>query len=185
MTKTILAAGMIGFLFFHAFCNGYVELERWSKEHAVTPVYQAAVKKLGLQAIPPLIPAPPPKTLRQIIREEAEEQKLNPAVAFAIVDIESRWEPTAVSEAGALGLMQVMPQHAKSFCGLASKSELLIPEKNAHCGIKVFNELRTKHSDLYTVLRIYNCGYAAVSGRCKKAEEYIQKFNKALMSETN
>lgn len=182
MIKPILAAGAAGFVFLHAFANSWVELERWTHKTALIPAYETALKKLNLETIPtPMMPEPPP-TPRQMVREETELMGINTSIIFALIDIESRWDSTAVSEKGAIGLMQVMPMHLK-FCGLKTKAELFDPLKNIRCGLAVWKELQTKHQDLYTILRGYNCGAAGISNRCEKTVKYIHEFNKALLSE--
>ncbi|HLS98400.1 MAG TPA: transglycosylase SLT domain-containing protein, partial [Porticoccaceae bacterium] len=46
--------------------------------------------------------------LRKVHRE-ASRAGLSPEVVLAVIEVESRFDPYAVSTAGALGLMQVMP----------------------------------------------------------------------------
>jgi len=48
-------------------------------------------------------------TLLERIHAEARRAGLPPELVLALIDVESRFQPTAVSPAGALGLMQVMP----------------------------------------------------------------------------
>ncbi|WP_110656446.1 lytic transglycosylase domain-containing protein [Salinicola halimionae] len=47
--------------------------------------------------------------LLERIHAEARRAQLPPELVLALIDVESRFEPNAVSSAGALGLMQVMP----------------------------------------------------------------------------
>ncbi len=47
--------------------------------------------------------------LLERIHAEARRAQLPPELVLALIDVESRFRPSAVSSAGALGLMQVMP----------------------------------------------------------------------------
>ncbi|OLO07958.1 hypothetical protein BTW08_10075 [Salinicola sp. MH3R3-1] len=47
--------------------------------------------------------------LLERIHAEARRAQLPPELVLALIDVESRFQPNAVSSAGALGLMQVMP----------------------------------------------------------------------------
>ena len=49
--------------------------------------------------------------LHEIIRQNHQ----NPKLVQAIITVESRWDARAVSNRGAVGLMQVMPSSAKSY----------------------------------------------------------------------
>ncbi len=48
-------------------------------------------------------------TLLRSIHREATRAKLPPELVIAVIDIESRFDPYAISRSGAQGLMQVMP----------------------------------------------------------------------------
>jgi murein DD-endopeptidase MepM/ murein hydrolase activator NlpD len=45
-----------------------------------------------------------------IIQRAAVKYELDPALVAAVIDTESKWDPEAVSSAGAQGLMQIMPE---------------------------------------------------------------------------
>src|SRR5437667_11949258 len=54
-----------------------------------------------------------PLEYQQIIRGHAENYGLDPALLAAVVYVESRFDPNARSDAGAIGLMQLLPATAK------------------------------------------------------------------------
>ena len=45
----------------------------------------------------------------------AREYHLDPALVRAVIQVESAWNPGAVSSAGAMGLMQLMPATARRY----------------------------------------------------------------------
>jgi soluble lytic murein transglycosylase-like protein len=51
----------------------------------------------------------------RIVRQYATHYRVPPELIAAFIDVESRWNPRAVSAKGAMGLMQLMPATAKRF----------------------------------------------------------------------
>lgn len=47
--------------------------------------------------------------LLRIVHAEAHRAKLAPELVLSVIEVESRFDPYAISSAGALGLMQIMP----------------------------------------------------------------------------
>ena len=47
--------------------------------------------------------------LLRLVHAEAQRARLAPELVLAVIDVESRFDRFAISSAGALGLMQVMP----------------------------------------------------------------------------
>lgn len=90
------------------------------------------------------------------------------AMVYALVRQESRFNPQAVSSAGAIGLMQVMPQTAARAAGddklLADSSPLYDPATNLRIGQDYFDLLLRKatNGDLLRAVASYNGGYGSV-----------------------
>ena len=81
---------------------------------------------------------------------------------MAMVAVESRFRPWAVSPAGALGLMQITPTTALHL-GLEAPSSALDPIANLRAGIKYFVGLQRRfNGDLKMALAAYNAGPTAV-----------------------
>jgi soluble lytic murein transglycosylase len=49
------------------------------------------------------------------VRRYAAHYRVPPELIAALIDVESRWNPRAVSDKGAMGLMQLMPATARRF----------------------------------------------------------------------
>lgn len=102
-----------------------------------------------------------------IIRAHAANYELDPALLAAVVYTESRFDPDARSAAGAVGLMQLLPETAK---GIALRtggnafvvSDLLDPELNIRYGAWYLRELIRKYGDEKTALAAYHAGQGNV-----------------------
>ncbi len=86
---------------------------------------------------------------------------LEPAFVKAIVHIESAFNPQAVSHAGAMGLMQLMPGTAKLY---NLNSNHFDPKLNLSAGIRHLHMLLNRYGgDKKLSLAAYNAGEGAVS----------------------
>ena len=90
-----------------------------------------------------------------IILEAASRYQVDPAIILAIIKAESNYNPYAVSRAGAVGLMQLMPETAKEL-GVRNSFN---PEQNIQGGVRYFSQLLNKFSgDHALALAAYNAG---------------------------
>jgi len=87
---------------------------------------------------------------------------VNPYLVTALIQVESAFNPRAVSRKGARGLMQLMPATARRF-GLNKRGDLFDPVKNMEAGIRYLRWLSDRFSgDAARVLAAYNAGEGAV-----------------------
>ena len=90
----------------------------------------------------------------------ATEQGVDPFLARAVIQAESAFYTRARSRAGALGLMQLMPQTAQRF-GVVDPFD---PRQNITGGVKYLKWLSTAFDgDLPKMVAAYNAGEAAVT----------------------
>lgn len=90
-----------------------------------------------------------------IIIEAAEKHDVDPALVKAIIKAESRYNPMATSEKGAVGLMQIMPQTVSAF----SMEDMYDPVHNINAGVVYLKKLLNKFGgDLELALAAYNAG---------------------------
>lgn len=96
---------------------------------------------------------------RAIIEREAMSAGLDPDLLHSVIDAESSYDPTAVSEKGALGLMQLMPATIQRF-GVTDPYD---PVQNIKGGAKYLSHLiRIFDSDVSLALAAYNAGEGRV-----------------------
>jgi soluble lytic murein transglycosylase len=104
-----------------------------------------------------------PLEYEHIIRGHAANHDLDPALLAAVVYVESRFDPNAKSAAGAIGLMQLLPETAK---GIALRTggegfvvaDLRDPEINVRYGSWYLDHLREKYGDMRLALAAYHAG---------------------------
>jgi soluble lytic murein transglycosylase len=115
----------------------------------------------------------------QFIRTAAERYSLDPELIRAIIKVESSFNPFAVSEKGAMGLMQLMPETAKEM-QVAAPFEA---RDNIMGGSRYLRKLLTLfEGDLRLGLAAYNAGPNKVleNGRIPKIPETKQYVEKVL-----
>ncbi len=91
--------------------------------------------------------------------EKARKHNVDPKLVKAVIKAESNWNPTAVSNKGAVGMMQLMPQTASDL-GVGNRFN---PEENIEGGVKYLRYLIDKFDGNVTLaLAAYNAGPARV-----------------------
>jgi soluble lytic murein transglycosylase-like protein len=95
-----------------------------------------------------------------IIGEASEAYDVPFAFIKAVIRIESNFQPAAVSHAGAMGLMQLMPRTAESL----NVTDAFDPRQNIFGGAKFLRILIDRYDgDINLILAAYNAGDAAVA----------------------
>ncbi len=93
--------------------------------------------------------------LEPVINRFSRQHQLHPALIRAIIKAESDFDPRAVSRAGAIGLMQLMPQTAVRL----EVRDLYDPEDNIRGGTKYLRQLLDRfRGNLPLALAAYNAG---------------------------
>ena len=94
-----------------------------------------------------------------VIDEASRNFRVQPELLRAVIDIESGYNPNAVSEKGALGLMQLMPDTARRF----SEGDMFNPRDNVLAGARYLRFLLDLFKDdVELTLAAYNAGENAV-----------------------
>jgi soluble lytic murein transglycosylase-like protein len=132
------------------------------------PPPRIAVPSFAAAAVPALVPLvtvgmefslPPEWAYDDLIREAAQTFKIDAALVRAVVRTESAFDANAVSEAGAQGLMQLMPELALEL-GVEDPFD---PRQNIMAGTRYLSQLLTTYDGNVTLaLASYNAGPGAV-----------------------
>lgn|GEM_PF-1774187 len=102
---------------------------------------------------------PPAGGLESLVDRVAARHGLDPALLRAVVKAESDFDPTVVSGAGAMGLMQLMPDTAREI-GVRDPFD---PLQNLEGGALYLKKMLTRfNGDLNLALAAYNAGPSAV-----------------------
>jgi soluble lytic murein transglycosylase-like protein len=89
------------------------------------------------------------------VRQYAAHYRVPPELIAALIDVESRWNPRAVSGKGAMGLMQLMPATARRFGAF----DPFNVEQNIAAGTRYVTALMWEfHGDLRLVAAAYYAG---------------------------
>lgn len=119
-----------------------------------------------------------PKKYASLVVRYSEEYGLEEELVFAVIRSESNFDKNAVSRAGAVGLMQIMPSTAlfiwKSM-GETDTPNLTLPENNIAAGTWYLKYLSEKFSDLDTLLAAYNAGEGIVRKWLNESEYSTDK----------
>lgn len=144
-----------------------------------------------------------PKTYSELITQYASEYDIDETVVYAVIKVESNFQPDAESRVGALGLMQMMPLTFEWLTGEEHLGEFLPvsalrdPEVSIRYGVYYLRYLRDKFPQSWdVVLAAYNAGegnvaewlsdpeYATSDGTLKsipfaETQTYVERVNQA------
>jgi soluble lytic murein transglycosylase-like protein len=117
------------------------------------------------------------RTFFPIIQKVSLRYNIDPALVKAIIRVESEYNPNAISNKGAKGLMQLMPVTAR-YLGV---DDVFNPEQNIHAGVRHFKFLLKQFDgDVKLALAAYNAGtrhvkrYNAIPP-FKETKRYLKK----------
>ena len=119
------------------------------------------------------------------INRVAEAYQIDPLLLHAIAHVESRHNPDAVSHAGALGLMQVMPATARRFGVTQPNSQLRNPAISLEVSSAYLKTLQKRFdNNLTLVIAAYNAGEGAVEKYGRKVPPFkeTQGYVRDVMS---
>lgn len=94
-----------------------------------------------------------------LIREAEARYRLPPRLLQALVWAESRFDPMAISPAGAAGLAQLMPATAREL-GVRNRHD---PAQNIDGGARYLKQLLDRFGSIHLALAAYNAGPGTVS----------------------
>jgi soluble lytic murein transglycosylase-like protein len=100
-----------------------------------------------------------PAALHEMAGKIARRHGVDESLVNAVIQVESRYDPFAVSPRGAMGLMQLMPRTAERF----EVANAFDPVQNVDGGVRYLKELLARYSgQVRLALAAYNAGEEAV-----------------------
>jgi hypothetical protein len=128
-------------------------------EHIEDPQPQPVAAPEPILA-PVAVPEPPVSNdPRELIRLAAIREGLPPEFVASVARVESAFRPDAISPAGAIGVMQLMPGTAKEL-----GADPYDMRQNIDAGTRLLRELLLKYDgDVVKALSAYNAGPGAVA----------------------
>lgn len=93
---------------------------------------------------------PLPAELQEVLREACAEHGVPVPLALGVIQVESRFQPDAVSQEGCYGLMQLNPKYFPAD---------LSPADNLRAGVEYLGQLLEEHGDTAAALTAYNAGH--------------------------
>ena len=155
---------------------------------------------------PPLIKAPAPKPMpiyisgefrvhgpnlpamqldrdgvEKLVKEASARHNVDPALVRAVIETESHWNPSARSQKGAMGLMQLIPATAQRF----GANDAFNPKQNVEAGVRYLRTLLERYNgNLDLALAAYNAGEGAVDRAhgvpsIRETRSYVQRVQDA------
>jgi len=94
----------------------------------------------------------------EMVEKAARDNQVDPLLVHSVIQVESNYNPYAVSPKGAQGLMQLMPATARDL-GVSNSFD---PRQNIEAGVRYLKYLQDLYKDDRLALAAYNAGPGAV-----------------------
>jgi soluble lytic murein transglycosylase-like protein len=119
--------------------------------------------------------------MRLLVEAAAKEFEVDPELIDSVIQVESNYNPYAISPKGAQGLMQLMPQTARRF----GVRNVFDPKDNREGGVKYLKFLQDTFRDDRLAVAAYNAGEGAVAKYgdvppFKETVEYVGRVSKNI-----
>jgi soluble lytic murein transglycosylase-like protein len=133
-------------------------------------------------AAQPVTPRVPSAGLVETVDRIAQQNQLSASLVHSVIQVESNYDPNAISPKGALGLMQLIPSTARRF----GVSDVFDPADNIQGGARYLKYLLGLYKgDEALALAAYNAGEGAVSRYggmppYPETQDYVAKVRRRL-----
>jgi soluble lytic murein transglycosylase-like protein len=123
-----------------------------------------------------------PEQIRELSRNLAIQYGMDPLLVQAVIEVESNYDPFAVSPKGAQGLMQLMPGTARDL----SVRNSFNPLENIEAGVRHLKHLLERFGgNIENAVAAYNAGAGAVERHggvppYRETADYVAKVSRKL-----
>jgi soluble lytic murein transglycosylase-like protein len=120
--------------------------------------------------------------LATLVQDASRAYKVKPELVYAVIDTESHGDPAAISRAGAVGLMQLMPATSLQY-GVGNAFD---PTANVDGGVHYLHDLLHRyHGNVAYALAAYNAGPGLVDSAhgipaIPETRSYVARITAAL-----
>ncbi len=120
------------------------------------------------------------------ILEASAQHGVSPHLVMAVIHVESAYNPFAVSQVGALGLMQVMPLTGAEVAERIGvpwrgRQTLFDPEANVRIGVAYLKELLDRYGSIRVALAAYNWGPGRIDTRLRRGTTVPAQYAERVM----
>lgn len=172
----------------HEACNAFIELGRiekslWIAKRLLRPLYN---QSRPAEPVPRYWDFLYPLGYWELVREQSARHALDPYLVIALIREESAFGERAVSRAGAVGLMQLLPKTAdqlvKGAGGSGERPNLESPAANVGLGTRYLAQMLEEFKGNWTqALAAYNAGPHHVrrwldTRRYRSDDEFIEEI---------
>ncbi len=117
------------------------------------------------------------------IYDHAVNERIPPAIGFALVKIESKFQNTAYSYASAIGLTQLMLPTARAYDPSINASDLMNRDVSLRIGFRYLRDLLDRFdNDVALALEAYNKGPTLITAQREMGEEVRGRYSSAVLS---
>jgi len=115
----------------------------------------------------------------ELVEEAARKYDVDPLLIHSVIQVESNYNPFALSPKGAEGLMQLIPGTARRF-GIDNSFD---PKQNIDAGVRYLKYLQDMFQDDRLTLAAYNAGEGAVVRHqwippYRETQEYVRRVGR-------
>ena len=153
----------------------------WEEERAVELIAAHLAEKNAL------IPDGELRDIARTMYDAARRYEVDYRLVLAVIDAESNFRHNVVSDAGAVGIMQVKPVVAREFSeevGIPYRRDVLqCPHANVRFGVYYLSWLSRHYDNEYAVLYAYNVGFTRARQNMQRNSEPKTWYTRKVMEE--
>jgi soluble lytic murein transglycosylase-like protein len=124
--------------------------------------------------------------LASAVVQASRAQALQPTLVLAVMEVESRFDPYAVSGKGAVGLMQLLPSTGAEVAhrvGIPWRGArtLFDPQANVQLGAAYLRELLDRYASVRVALAAYNEGPGQIEARLREGASLPVRYPERVL----